>query len=647
MRYDRIARFIAGPTFAFILGSCASQPPAQREPSADAPLSGVAAFPELTRGSDGMTAWIGNAILKTKSGLSKDDSVGRVLPAIQHYFLFLGLSETDLAKSDASTTPGTDPAVVAPDPVEAPTVVPKGDSADAEAREEVETVPSNVAAVRRLFNSSTQFLFCADLRDWDCLETPPLMTPGAKFRKESSPDLGKAVYGGRSLDMDVFFTQAWDGRSPSSGVVNELAKRIGANDVKKLSIAMYGIDDIGGTMKPVYDAIVSKNSRAVVDISGIEQRPVVAGVTQQWVLDYRTPTTPESQARWLFSPSASNAALMHATFQYDGTPALIRELNKSVTKPEDARVRVEWPTSHIMHNKYVVVENTAGKKAVWTGTANFSNHCMGGERNSNMSVYIRNDQVAQAFLDEFELMYNFDAQVSANSKSKMIMGDGATPPAIGSFHVNKYPVSRRHFYFDDGTRVRVHFAPTDDAEHRVILPMLYSAQAGDEIRISMFGGTGYEIVRALQYAVAKGASVRIVFDRQLGHGATSWIRDPRLNLGMANPYVDKVARARGVLPGKLEVRVSSWEGKNHYKAGTLVRRQKDGTMRAEQIIVGSQNWSSGGNDANDENLVSIQNLRAAVPAAVLFNREFDGHLWNFSRPDFASQQTQGTKPASR
>ena len=190
----------------------------------------------------------------------------------------------------------------------------------------------------------------------------------------------------------------------------------------------------------------------------------------------------------------------------------------------------------------------------------------------------------------------------------MKSSDEKNPAMTGHFHRNKYPVSNRFFKFNDGTNVRVHFAPTDDAEHRVILPMLLSARAGDEIRISMFGGTGYEIVRAMQYAVAKGANVRIVFDSKLGHGLSSWIRDRVLNVFMKNPYIGRVGLPSGTLPGAISVRSSTWKGKNHYKVGSLSRKMPNGEMRAEQIIVGSQNWSSGGNDNNDENLISIQNL---------------------------------------
>lgn len=292
--------------------------------------------------------------------------------------------------------------------------------------------------------------------------------------------------------MEVFFTQAWDG-SPSGEVAKRFSERLDRDAEKSLSIAMYGIDDIKGSMSTVYNSILKKaqtssiDVRAVVDVSGFEKGSA-------WYFDYVRPEEKSNQDNWIFGTSKTGVG-MHSTFQYDGT------------------------------------------------------------------------------------------------------------------------------------NLRVHFAPTDDAEHRVILPMLLSAKAGDEIRISMFGGTGYEIIRTMQYAVAKGANVRIVFDSKLGHGLTSWTRDSILNVFMKNPYIGRVGLASDLFPGAISVRSSTWKGKNHYKVGTLTRKDPSGQMREEQIIIGSQNWSGGGNDHNDENLISIQHLKKDVRAAVLFNQEFDNRLW--------------------
>lgn len=46
----------------------------------------------------------------------------------------------------------------------------------------------------------------------------------------------------------------------------------------------------------------------------------------------------------------------------------------------------------------------------------------------------------------------------------------------------------------------------------------------------MFGNSGFEIVRAIQHAVAYGADVSIILDRQQAAGEYSWINSARANL---------------------------------------------------------------------------------------------------------------------
>ncbi len=611
-------------TFALILfmsSGCVTSSKEGRRPADtnDWNVSSVSRFPEIKDDTGKLTEVIQKSIRKNSKELAVDDA-NSIAERLRHYFLFLGLTAKDFRKADrvSLTDILTDTGVKPnPDPL---------DPEEEEAEEDGDSTPSNLKAIKRIFASSTQFLFCADLRDWNCLEQAPRLSPSAEFRKETDSSLGAPIAAGPSLDMEVFFTRAWSGE-PNAGVANRLSEKLQSDVGRSLSIAMYGINDIEGSMKPVYDQIKTHhqnpriNVRTVVDVSGLEKTP------RPWLFDYVEPASkaPDLAGRWLFGSNTVSGKGMHALFQYDGTPDLIRETNGKIRSTIKAKTRIEWPTSHIMHNKFAILENEAGKKSVWTGTANFSATCMGTEKNSNMAVYIKNDVIGQAFLDQFNLMHEFDP--SLNLKSRLVVGSFGEEPRpfkVGRFHRNKYPISHRLFTFNDGTKLRVHFAPTDDAEHRVILPMLLSAQAGDEIRISMFGGTGYEIVRALQFAQAKGANVRIVYDRQLGHGQTSWVRDAVLNLNHPNPYFGTLGKTK---PGLLEVRFSAWEGKNHYKVGSLTRKQKDGRMVAEEIILGSQNWSSGGNDHNDENLISIQNLNQDIPSAVLFNQEFDQRLW--------------------
>jgi hypothetical protein len=598
------------------------------DPAVNPGSAGPIDFPEITVDKGELADALKIALKKSTKGMTEAE-FNSAADRLRHYLMFLGLTAKDFKKAETATSVVTPEGEVA---VVTPAKKTKEISPEESGDDEEDKTPSNLKAIQRLFMASTQFLECQNLIDWECLEKTPKLKPRADFRIDSKENLGTPVLAGDALDMDVFFTEAWDG-SPSAGVAGHFADRLTSDVGKSLSIAMYGIDDIKGSMSGVYNAIVdharsaSVNVRAVVDVSGFEKG------ASPWVFDYVRPEEKSTNyANWLFADSTTNPGGMHATFQYDGTPSFIHEMNDGIKTQDESRVRLEWSTSHIMHNKYAVLENHEGVKSVWAGTANISNHCMGTETNSNMSVYIRNDLIANAYLDEFNLMFNFDPSIQVKSKL-VVNSDDKNPVHAGRFHRNKFPVSKRFFKFSDGTNVRVHFAPTDDAEHRVILPMLLSAKAGDEIRISMFGGTGYEIVRAMQYAVAKGANVRIVFDSKLGHGVTSWTRDQVLNVFMKNPYIGRVGLASNEKIGAITVRSSTWKGKNHYKVGTLTRRQINGEMKAEQIIVGSQNWSGGGNDSNDENLISIQNLKDDVKAAKMFNHEFDTRLWIKSREE--------------
>lgn len=613
---------------AFTMSSCSTPQTHSMRSTASAeeaaPL--IQTLPKLTTDNGELLTELKKA-MKNRTKGKTDAELTAASEKIRDYLFFLGLNVRDLKK--AETTVDDD----AISPAKAPVKIKVKGTAQTDPADDGDTggedddkTPSNLRAILRLFISSTQFLDCSSMLDWECLEKTPAIKPTADFRIEQK-DLTTPVNAGKSLDMDVYFTEGWDG-SARSGLADRFAEKINLDADKTLSLAMYGIDDIKGSMSGVYEAIMDRarskqtDVKAVVDVMGVERGG------GPWIFNYMMADN-ATQNVFSVSKNLETPDGMHLTFQYDGTPTFLREMNEGITTQEEARVHIEWPFAHIMHNKFAVLENDQGEKSVWTGTANISKNCMGVEANANMSVYIRNNSIAEAYQDEFNLMYNFDKTIQV--KSKIVMAESDVQPIIvGRFHRAKYPVSKRLFTFEDGTKVRVHFAPTDDAEHRVIIPMLMSAKAGDEIRISMFGGTGYEIVRAMQYAVAKGANIRIAFDRRLGHGLTSWIRDAVLNVNMPNPYIGKVGTAS---PGIISYRVSTWTGKNHYKAGTISRKLPNGAFRAEQIILGSQNWSSGGNDGNDENLVSIQNLKTDVKAAAMFNNEFDTRLWPKSKEE--------------
>jgi phosphatidylserine/phosphatidylglycerophosphate/cardiolipin synthase-like enzyme len=448
----------------------------------------------------------------------------------------------------------------------------------------------------RLMESSLQFLTC-NAEDWACLEKSPDITPLAKHRVDSVADLGKPVRINKPLDMKYFFTQQWyrakkelieerEVAIPERATLASELQRVIDQPWNRVSAAIYGIDGIGEidkmtktpnhSMDGVFAAIKSHPSaRAVVDIEAYKQ----------------------------------TGNKVEITYQYPPTQQLYDELNQNTTEASQ-RVRLEYPAASIMHNKFFVFEK-GNNKSIWTGTSNISKNCTGDEDFANMAVYIKNNEIASAYLAEFEEMYNYMPGTQSRGPSR-----------IGRFHQNKTPNTQRYFVFSDDTEATLHFSPTDDGEHRSILPVLLSARPGDELRISMFGSGGPEYVRAIQYAAAKGAKVRVFLDRDTTFQIpTSWInKKAPVKLDGPNPY--------GPLKGSLEVRYTNWKNghMNHHKSATLTRKTGNG-LKAEVLIVGSQNWSIAGNDQNDENMLTFRNLKQELQVAKDYNEHFDRMLW--------------------
>jgi hypothetical protein len=286
---------------SFVLASCATHTPLKdsslatrnlaQEPHSSVAL--VDALPKITSDNGEMLLALKKSLKNRTKGLS-DEALTKAATRLQNYIFFLGLSAKDLKTAEKATRVTELPALSELAP---PTKEP-GDEGDTGGEEE-DRVPSNLKAIQRLFIASTQFLDCSNMLDWECLEKAPEFTPTSSFRAEKS-DLGTPIRAGDALDMDVYFTQAWDG-SPSGKVAEHFADKIKADADKSLSLALYGIDDIHGSMSGVYNAITERaatpdvNVRAVVDVMGFERGSF------PWIFNYRK--NPETEGRWVFGPS--------------------------------------------------------------------------------------------------------------------------------------------------------------------------------------------------------------------------------------------------------------------------------------------------------------------------------------------------------
>ncbi|MFC2075285.1 phosphatidylserine/phosphatidylglycerophosphate/cardiolipin synthase family protein, partial [Bdellovibrionota bacterium] len=286
-----------------------------------------------------------------------------------------------------------------------------------------------------------------------------------------------------------------------------------------------------------------------------------------------------------------NEMIVRLPFQYDGTAVVVNYLNEGINSDEESRARVEAAKSGkdrgILHNKIVTVDG----RRVFGGTANFTETGLGSGKNVNISLDIQNSKITRTFDKEFFEMWELSDTGTYDKRGNSI------PFPIGKLHIDKSVNTERYFVFDDGTEVRIFFSPTDDGEHRGIIPFFYSAQPGDNFRILIFGASGIELLRAMQYALANGANLTIIFDLSSGGGLLKAkygnLCDKRL------PY-----RVPGVKRGRLELFLDPWMKKlQHAKAASITR---DG--KAVALIIGSQNWTESGNDKNDENMMVIRKM---------------------------------------
>ncbi|HTL13226.1 MAG TPA: hypothetical protein VL588_12100, partial [Bdellovibrionota bacterium] len=316
----------------------------------------------------------------------------------------------------------------------------------------------------RLMNSSTEFILCDDLEDWGCLQQPPRITPTTVWRRDAAEGLGVPQVVDEPFRVESFFTDQWDKDiaqfDPTHTVARVLGSKISSDARDSMAMALYGMDDLDGSMKPVHDAILERlhggtKIRAVFDTQGPDAKSV--GLPLVFSL-----LAPGWTGHGIMAPG-TKPPKTNMDFQYSGTAQLAGELNQGAATDADVTGRLEWPDAAIMHNKFLVLQN-GDALTVWSGTANVSETCMGTERNANMSVYVQNSAVAQAFLDEFQEMFTYRDPPFVDGSGKMVAADGSRGLPVGRFHHDKTPNTHRYFKFNDGTEVLVHFSPTDDAE---------------------------------------------------------------------------------------------------------------------------------------------------------------------------------------
>ena len=214
----------------------------------------------------------------------------------------------------------------------------------------------------------------------------------------------------------------------------------------------------------------------------------------------------------------------------------------------------------IMHNKFFIIDN----QYVWTGSTNVSSSCM--TYNSNVSIAIKSNRVAELYKQEFNQMFFY-----------------------GKFHENKKELkNNENINLENGTLISVYFSPKNQVFYNAIIPLIKNAK--DTIDIPMFYLTHKGTIQALLDASSRGVKIRIILDA----------------VGAQSAYSKHdILREAG-----MQVKVENWGGKMHMKSMIVDN---------EVFVIASTNWTSTAAHTNDENLLIIRNKELAQQ----FSNEFE------------------------
>ena len=237
--------------------------------------------------------------------------------------------------------------------------------------------------------------------------------------------------------------------------------------------------------------------------------------------------------------------------------------------------------SAIMHNKFFVVDS----RYVWTGSTNVSDTGTGGY-NANLVTLIDSRRVANAYLEELDQMYE-----------------------NGRYHEFKQSAGPLHLGVGS-SEVELMFSPQDSPIRKKIQPLIKRAE--QRIDIAVFYLTHKHITAELIAAHLRGVEVRVILDAT---AATNGFTKHEL------------LRAAGI-----PVKVEGWGGKMHMKSAMI-----DG----HTVITGSMNWTTAGNDTNDENVVIVHDDALAAQYGEFFDTlwaDIDDR-WLTTNPDPESRDS--------
>lgn len=235
----------------------------------------------------------------------------------------------------------------------------------------------------------------------------------------------------------------------------------------------------------------------------------------------------------------------------------------------------------IMHDKFFVVDG----RWVWTGSTNVSDSCSGGY-NANAVAVIDSMRIATAYSREIDQMFD-----------------------KGRYHERKTSAGPLSVKLGNAD-VEILFSPQDSPIRERVRPLVKDAR--ERIDVGIFYLTHKHLAGDLIDAHLRGVKVRVILD------ATAAV----------NGYTKhELLRAVGI-----PVKVENWGGKMHMKTAMI-----DG----HTVITGSMNFTTAGEDGNDENVVIIHSDEMAAQYGEFFDARWNEipDTWLTGMPDAESRDS--------
>ena len=370
--------------------------------------------------------------------------------------------------------------------------------------------------------------------------------------------------------LQLIFQDPWKHPTPGDRCVEPICTQLLEwieNAQSSIDFAIYGARD----QTRILEALLAAKDRGV-QIRGYVDRDhkghTYYSSTDDWVRllgtveDDRAREVAPQRSRNYYRPSCTRPEGFLGPLQclaYDLGDAWLLAEHAS---REDYTDPTKGNTNKIMHHKFFVIDN----QRVWTGSTNLSNSGTGGY-NANVVAAIDSAALACQYRAEFDRMR-----------------ERVTPE-------QKKPEGRTGPWLIGDAEVELWFSPQDKPMRYGVQPLL--AAARDTINLSIFFLTHKYVTAELIAAHRRGVKVRVIVD------ATS----------AKNGYTKhELLRVAGI-----PVKIENWGGKMHAKAASI-----DG----EALVLGSMNWTSAGERANDENTLIVRSKRLAHQ----YNAWFEG-LW--------------------